>query len=218
MWHRSVARDLEKAPSGALSERARADLVDHTHLRLVDLHPFHQRLDHLAPRPPVGLAQALIHLLGESLQLTDHQSKLLLRRLPFLLDAIRAFPWVIGQLPQNAQMDNPPRGVIALRKLPSMENKMPHLSVPEDIFRRLAAKAAALKISVDDLVQPALDRLAETGPFAPEPQLPLIGDAWHAEANAWKWDAESRASRYPPEFVLDDSRETLYREREDSQL
>ena len=48
-----------------------------------------------------------------------------------------------------------------------MENKMPHLSVPEDIFRRLAAKAAALKISVDDLVQPALDRLAETGPFHP---------------------------------------------------
>ena len=37
-------------------------------------------------------------------------------------------------------------------------------------------------------------------------------------SNAWKWDAESRASRYPPEFVLDDSRETLYREREDSQL
>jgi len=99
-----------------------------------------------------------------------------------------------------------------------MENKMPHLSVPEDIFRRLAARAAALKISVDDLVQPALDWLAETGTFAPEPQLPLTGDAWHAELNAWKRDAESRASRYPPEFVLDDSRENLYREREDSQL
>ena len=39
---------------------------------------------------------------------------------------------------------------------------MPHLTVPEDTFRRLAAKAAALNISVDDLVQPALDRLAET--------------------------------------------------------
>ena len=40
---------------------------------------------------------------------------------------------------------------------------MPHLTVPEDTFRRLAAKADALNISVDDLVQPALDRLAETG-------------------------------------------------------
>ncbi len=44
---------------------------------------------------------------------------------------------------------------------------MPQLTVPEDTFRRLAAKAAALKISVDDLVQPALDRLAETGPPHP---------------------------------------------------
>jgi len=57
---------------------------------------------------------------------------------------------------------------------------MPHLTVPEDTFRRLAAKAAALNISVDDLVQPALDRLAETGTSAPEPPLPLTGDAWHA--------------------------------------
>ena len=88
---------------------------------------------------------------------------------------------------------------------------MPHLTVPEDTFRRLAARAAALNISVDDLVQPALDRLAETGTSPPEPLLPLTGDAWHAELNAWKRDAERR-------FVLDDSRETIYREREDAQL
>jgi hypothetical protein len=99
-----------------------------------------------------------------------------------------------------------------------MEKKMPHLSVSEDIFRRLAARAAFLNISVDDLVQPVLERLAETGTAAPERQLPLTGDAWHAELDAWKRDAESRAGRYPPGFVLDDSRETLYREREDSQL
>jgi len=43
-----------------------------------------------------------------------------------------------------------------------MEDTTPHLTVPEDTFRRLAAKADALNISVDDLVQPALDRLAET--------------------------------------------------------
>ncbi|MGA8350326.1 MAG: hypothetical protein WB773_21220 [Isosphaeraceae bacterium] len=48
---------------------------------------------------------------------------------------------------------------------------MPHLTVPEDTFWRLAAKAAALNISVDDLVQPALDRLAEAGTSAPEPPL-----------------------------------------------
>ncbi len=47
---------------------------------------------------------------------------------------------------------------------------MPRLTVPEDTFRRLAARAAALNISVDELVQPALDRLAETGTATPEPQ------------------------------------------------
>ena len=99
-----------------------------------------------------------------------------------------------------------------------MEDTMPHLTVTEDTFRRLAARAAALNISVDDLVQPALDRLAETGTSTPELPLPLTGDAWHAELNAWKRDAESRAGRYPPGFVLDDSRETIYREREDAQL
>jgi hypothetical protein len=96
---------------------------------------------------------------------------------------------------------------------------MPHLNVPEGTFRQLSARAAALNISVDDLVKPALDRLAETGTSAPEPPpSPLTGDAWRAELESWKRDAESRAGRYPPEFVLDDSRETIYREREDAQL
>jgi hypothetical protein len=99
-----------------------------------------------------------------------------------------------------------------------MEDTMPHLTIPEDTFRRLTAKAAALNISLDDLVQPALDRLAESGTSTLEPLLPLTGDAWRAELNAWKRDAESRAARYPPGFVLDDSRETIYREREDTQL
>jgi hypothetical protein len=95
---------------------------------------------------------------------------------------------------------------------------MPKVTVPADTFRRLAARAAALNISVDDLVKPALDRLAETGTSVPEPPLPLHGDAWQAELEAWKRDAESRAGRYPAGFVLDDSRESIYREREDAQL
>jgi hypothetical protein len=98
-----------------------------------------------------------------------------------------------------------------------MEDPMPHVTVPEETFRRLSARADALNISVDDLVTPALDRLAETGTFAPEPPLPLTGDAWRAELEAWRRDAESRAGRYPPGFVLDDSRETIYRDREDAQ-
>jgi hypothetical protein len=146
---------------------------------------------------------------------------------------------------------------------------MPQLTIPEDTFRRLSERAAALKISVEELVKPALDRLLETDTVSvevprhftvvgeplrilvvpatdpptiveeppewsnlsnartavrasetrsvEEPQ-PLTGDAWRAELEAWKRDAESRVGRYPPGFVLDDSRETVYREREDAQL
>jgi hypothetical protein len=92
-----------------------------------------------------------------------------------------------------------------------MEKLMPHLIVPEDTFERLAARAAALNISVDELVQPILDQLAESSV-----ELPLTGDAWQAELSAWKRDAESRGGRYPAAFILDDSRETLHRGREDS--
>lgn len=44
---------------------------------------------------------------------------------------------------------------------------MAHLIVPEGTFQRLAARAAALTISVEELIQPALDRLA--GPAEPTP-------------------------------------------------
>ena len=67
-------------------------------------------------------------------------------------------------------------------------------------------------------MKPALDQLAETGALPPEPSEPLTGDAWQAELDAWRRDAASRAGRYPQGFVLDDSRETMYREREDAQL
>jgi hypothetical protein len=93
------------------------------------------------------------------------------------------------------------------------ENMMPHVTISEDTFQRLAVKAAALNISVDELVQPTLDQLAGGGA-----ELPLTGDAWLAELTAWKRDAESRADRYPSGFTIDDSRETIYREREDAQL
>jgi hypothetical protein len=89
-----------------------------------------------------------------------------------------------------------------------MEDPMPLITIPEETFRKLSERAAALNISVDALVKPALDRLADTGTPPPEAPQPLTGDAWRAELEAWKRDAESRAGRYPPGFVLDDRRET----------
>jgi hypothetical protein len=40
---------------------------------------------------------------------------------------------------------------------------MPHLNFPEDTFQRLATKAAALNIAVDELVKPAFDQNKKTG-------------------------------------------------------
>jgi hypothetical protein len=96
---------------------------------------------------------------------------------------------------------------------------MPSVNVPEETFRRLAERAAALNVTVEELVRPALEGLARNGVGTPKvPQPPLTGEAWKRELEAWKRDAESRADRYPPGHVLDDSRETIYGEREDSQL
>jgi hypothetical protein len=93
-----------------------------------------------------------------------------------------------------------------------VEGIVPQLTIPEDTFRRLAAKAAALNISVEDLVAPVLDQVAS------QDTSPLTGEDWQREREAWKRDAESRADRYPPGHVLDDSRETIYGEREREQL
>ena len=74
---------------------------------------------------------------------------------------------------------------------------MPTVMIPEGTFRRLSERAAALNISVDDLIKPALDRLAESPIVAIEPSLPLTDDAWRAELDAWKQDALSRADDTP---------------------
>jgi len=86
---------------------------------------------------------------------------------------------------------------------------MPTVTVPEETFRRLSERAATLNISVDELVKPALDRLA--GSPSPEPVRPLTAEAWRTELEAWKRDAVTRAERYAPGIVLDDCRETMYR-------
>jgi hypothetical protein len=95
---------------------------------------------------------------------------------------------------------------------------MPRINVSEDTFLGLRARAEALGISVDDLVNPTLDQLAGLASSAPEPQQPLTGDAWRTELEAWKRDALARAGRYPPGFVLDDRRDAIYSEREDAPL
>jgi hypothetical protein len=86
------------------------------------------------------------------------------------------------------------------------------------MYGRLAARAAKLNITVEDLVKPALDQLTQGGGPAPSAQLPLTGEAWKRAFEEWTKEIESRAGNYPPGFRVDDSRETIYGEREDSQL
>jgi hypothetical protein len=93
---------------------------------------------------------------------------------------------------------------------------MPSLDIPADTFRRLAERAAALNVSVEDLVRPVLEQLARNGTSAA--RAVLTGEEWRREFDAWTREVEGRAGRYPPGFQVDDSRETIYREREGSQL
>ena len=92
---------------------------------------------------------------------------------------------------------------------------MPSVEIPEETFRRLAERAATRNLSVDDYVRPALDRLAEEEPLDPVLSTPLTGDAWLAAWDAWTRDIENRSGRYPPGFVLDDSRDAIYRDWDD---
>jgi antitoxin (DNA-binding transcriptional repressor) of toxin-antitoxin stability system len=50
------------------------------------------------------------------------------------------------------------------------------------------------------------------------PEEPMSIEQWQKEFDAWMKEVEARADRYPPGFVLDDSYEAIYGERENSQL
>ena len=41
-------------------------------------------------------------------------------------------------------------------------------------------------------------------------------DAWQRELDEWCREAQLRANRYPPGFVLDDSREAIYGDQENA--
>ena len=91
---------------------------------------------------------------------------------------------------------------------------MPTLTIPEDTYRRLAARAEALHVTVEQLVVPVLEREADVA----TPSRPLTEEVWRREIEAHRREVESRADRYPPGFRVDDSREAIYAERLDAQM
>lgn len=82
---------------------------------------------------------------------------------------------------------------------------MPQLTIPDHIYEILRGRAAALKMTVEQLVIPILDHAAAQGADAEVKPL----DRSEAFAN-WMAEVRSRADRYPDGFVLDDRRETMY--------
>jgi antitoxin (DNA-binding transcriptional repressor) of toxin-antitoxin stability system len=86
-----------------------------------------------------------------------------------------------------------------------LANQLPHI---------LRALAAGEEFLVTDAGRP----VARIVPPPSVPGEPLTADQWQKEFDAWMKEVEARADRYPPGFVLDDSYEAIYGERENSQL
>ena len=89
---------------------------------------------------------------------------------------------------------------------------MPSLTIPDELFQRLAKRASALHVTVEQLIAPLLDLAAENGGKGGPVPSPTAApwDDWKIKFDAWMGEVQGRAPRYPPGFVLDDSRETIY--------
>jgi hypothetical protein len=103
-----------------------------------------------------------------------------------------------------------------MERSPDKESPMPTLNIPEDTYARLAARAKKGNVSVEDLVRSSLAELAQSGSAHLPPET-LSYDEWKRRFDAWQQLVRSRAGRYPPGFRVDDSRESIYGEREDAQ-
>ncbi len=79
---------------------------------------------------------------------------------------------------------------------------MSMLTVADDLFERLSRRAAALDVTVEELIAPVLNLAAMPSEFPPENGGALL--------DAWLENVQTRAKRYPTGFVMDDSRESIY--------
>jgi len=92
-----------------------------------------------------------------------------------------------------------------------LEKIMPTITVPDATYARLSTGAATVGLSVDQYVFPYLDQIVP-------PRLPLKGEDWQIKFEEFNAMIREHAKTLPPNHWVDDSRETIYGEREDSQL
>jgi hypothetical protein len=86
---------------------------------------------------------------------------------------------------------------------------MATVHIKEDTYQQLALRAADERMTVDKLVEPVLDRFAQTLSAKKAAQL-LPADERRAAFNEWMTLVRQRSNRYPPGFVVDDGRENIY--------
>lgn len=91
---------------------------------------------------------------------------------------------------------------------------MPTITIPEETYQRLAARAAALNTTVEQLAAPALADLisepAGAGSPASSSTSELPYPEWKRRFDAHMQAVEARASQYPPGHITDVSRESMY--------
>ncbi len=84
---------------------------------------------------------------------------------------------------------------------------MPTITVPDDVYERLAVRAAAAGTTVEAIALPILVRVAEEPPLSPS-ELPY--EVWKKNYDAMIELFRVTLAHLPPDFVVDDSRETIY--------
>jgi hypothetical protein len=89
---------------------------------------------------------------------------------------------------------------------------MPSLTISVELFKRLVRRAAALHMTVEQLIAALLHSVTESDDKehpTPSPAAVPFND-WKKAFEGWMTQVRARASRYPPGFVLDDSQERIY--------
>ena len=86
---------------------------------------------------------------------------------------------------------------------------MPTITVPDAVYQRLAARAAAAGTTVEAVALPILEHADEVPPVTVN-DLPTREERIRAFDELTKLVHRLMDGRLPPDFVLDDSRESIY--------
>jgi hypothetical protein len=94
---------------------------------------------------------------------------------------------------------------------------MPSVNIPDETYRKLSERAEKAQMSVEDLLTPALEKLATACETLPASDA-LSYEEWKKRFDELLAFANTLTDRLPPGHVVDCDRESIYKEREDAQL